>query len=517
MGGVSEPLLRLERLAVRLPGKEAPAVNDVTLEVRPGETLAVVGPSGGGKSVSLRAALGLLPRGARVDGRVFWQGEDTAVWSSRRRRGLLGRSVGVVWQDPGASLNPVLTVGTHLDEVLRRLTGLRGAVLRERGDALLAAVRLDDPTAWRRRYAHQLSGGQQQRVALALALAGEPELLVADEPTTSLDPPVRGEVLALLDGLKVDRGLALIHVTHDLALIRGRADEVVVVAAGRTVESGPAAMVLAGSDQPVTRAFLDAARPAPPRAPAPAAPVVLEARGLVAGYGGATVLRGVDLRLERGRVTGLLGASGAGKTTIARVLAGFLPAASGRLVGPAADAGRGRPRPVQLVFQNPAAALDPRRSVEAEVRAAAAAAGAVDPRAAARDLLAAVGLPADACARPAHALSGGQRQHAALARTLAASPRVVVADEPAASLDPPSRLRLVALLETLCRDRGVALLLISHDPDLLRRCADRIGVLAGGIVVDEFPGDGGPTHPEARRLWTPVGEGPGIGESAETH
>lgn len=514
-------LLRLEDLSVRFPGRPAPAVRGVTLDVRAGETLALVGPSGGGKSVSLRAALGLLPAAVRVEGRVLWEGDDVLVWPAARRRGLLGRRIGLVFQDPGASLNPCLTVGRHLDEVLARLTDLRGHDRRARGDDLLRQVRLHDAGLWRARYPHQLSGGQQQRVALALALAGDPDLLVADEPTTSLDAVVRGEVLDLLDELQARRGLALIHVTHDLALVRGRAGRVAVLAAGAVVEQDAAAAILAGGAHPVTRDFVAAARAAPARSPAPPAPPVLSVKGLQARYGrrrgpgDAGVLRGLDLQLEQGRVYGLLGVSGAGKTTLARVLAGFHDAAAGSVESPA---GRpGGPRPVQLVFQNPAAALDPRLSAAAAVAEAAAAAGEAAPEARARELLAAADLPPEAWSLRPHALSGGQRQRVALARTLAAAPRIIVADEPAASLDPPARLRLLATLAAACRDRGVALLLISHDPGLLRRAADRIGVLSDGVLVDEFPVDGHPDHPLARRLWDGSAARPENGESAERH
>jgi len=511
------PLLRLEHVWVRLPGDAAPTVRDVSLEVAAGGSLAVVGPSGGGKSLSLRAALGLLPTGATSGGRVLWRDEDVTAWPAARRRALLGRSIGLVCQDPGGSLNPVLRVGSQLDEVLARLTDRRGAALRERGDRLLADVRLDDASVWRRRYPHQLSGGQQQRVALALALAGDPELLVADEPTTSLDAPVRGEVLALLDALRAERGLALIHVTHDLALARGRCDRVAVLARGAVVETGATEDVLAGGEHSVTRAFVAAAASAPPRAAPPPGPPALEAVALEAAYGdGPPVLRGVTLRLEQGRVYGLLGVSGAGKSTLARVLAGVLAPRAGALTGPAAAATRG-PRPVQLVFQNPAAALDPRRRVVDSVAEAAAAAGAARPREEADALLRAAGLDAAAARRHPHALSGGQRQDAALARTLAARPRVIVADEPAASLDPPSRLRLLASLEAACRERGAALLLISHDPELLRRCADRVGVLADGIIVEEFAPGAGPSHPLARRLWNAAAPPPESGESPERH
>jgi peptide/nickel transport system ATP-binding protein len=482
-------LLVVRGLTVAYPGAMAPALQDCALSLGPGETVAVVGASGSGKTTLARALLGLLPAGAARSGQVLWRGTEMTGEAAWRR--VRGREIGLVLQDPQMALNPVLRVGDQVAAPLRRHGALSRREAWARAVALLAEVRLENPAVLARRHPHELSGGMRQRVGIAAALAGAPSLLVADEPTSSLDLAAERDILLLLRDLQRSRGLALVFVTHDLALVPVVASRVLVLEHGRCVEQGSAADVLAAPAHPATRALLvDPPPAAPPRA---AAPLLLSARGLTvrrtAGGQSRDVVRGCDLDLREGELVGLAGASGCGKTTLARALAGHLPY-SGTLVLPRG----GQRRAVQLAFQDPAAALDPRQSVLAAVAEAAAVTGlsAGAARAAAYQLFEEVGLAADRADRLPHELSGGQQRRVVLARALAADPAVLIADEPTSSVDPPTRTRLLALLAALRARRGLAILLISHDLPLLRRSCQRVVVMAGGVVTEVWSGPGDP-------------------------
>ena len=433
-------LLRIEDLRVVFGARVA--VEGASLEIGRGEILALAGESGAGKSALAAAILGLVPPPGRIGGgRILFDGDDLAALPPERFRALRGRRIGAVFQDPSAALDPMVTIGAQLIETLRLRGGLSRGPARARAEALLAEVGLPDPAAMLTRPPHRLSGGQRQRAVIALALAGDPELLVADEPTASLDVAGRADLLALLGRLCRERAMAALLVGHDLAAAAACADRVAVMRAGRIVEEGPPARLLRAPAHPWTREMAAAIpRLDTPSQPlrAAAGPPVLELTDVALSYArrrlfGARpprALSGVSLRLGPGESLGLAGASGSGKTSVARIAAGLLAPGAGR----ARTAGR-----AQMVFQDPLGSLNPRMTAgeivaEPLARHALAAPGA-ETRAAVAHLLAQVGLPEDAAGRRPHAFSGGQRQRIALARALAGRPALLICDEPTSALD----------------------------------------------------------------------------------
>ena len=490
--------LSLADLRVTFPdGTEA--VRGVSLEVARGEVLSLIGESGSGKSATLAAIAGLLPRGTRVSGTLRLKGvQGDLLAPGADRRGVAGRRMGMVFQNPGGSLNPVLSVGDQVAEVAATHQRLGRRAAADAATALLARVGLPDPAAKARAYPHQLSGGQRQRVAIAAALAGDPAVLLADEPTTALDATVQARILDLLLDLVDERGLAMVFVTHDLAVAAAIGDRALVMRHGAVVEAGPAREVLARPSDPYTAALADAARPAAPPPPrAPAAPGGLVLTGLTRRFGGRApmlALDGVSLTLGRGEVVGLIGESGSGKTTLGRIAVGLDAPDAGTVTLDGAPLRPGRDRAqraaVQMVFQDPLASFNPRARIGAAIRiplrihhglrAAAA-------RARAAELLGDVGLdPALASRRPAE-LSGGQLQRAAIARALAPGPAYLICDEAVASLDAAIRGQILDLLERLRDERGLGILFISHDLGVVRRIADRTVVLRAGRVVESGP------------------------------
>jgi peptide/nickel transport system ATP-binding protein len=492
-------LLRAEGLQA---GFDGPVLRGVDLVLHEGEGVALLGPSGAGKTLLARALLGLLPPDAWWRGRVLWRGADPAAapggWTAVR-------GAGATWlpQEALGALNPVLTVGEQIAEAARQHQGLDRAAARRHAAALLAELQLREPEALLDAWPHQLSGGMRQRALLAAALACGPRLLIADEPTASLDAPVQRDLLALLDRARRARGLALLFITHDRDLVPLVAERCLELRDGRVVD-GPAASAPAAVAR--VRERLD------PMAPPPAATPVLTARGLVVRHGGArgpAAVGGVDLDLWPGRVLALVGGSGAGKSSLARALAGHLRPAAGTVTvghpgapggaGPAGGrAGRLARRRVQLLFQDAGASLDPRQRVGAALREAA---GSDDPALPGR-LLAEVGLTADLATRHPHALSGGQRQRVALARCLAAAPTVLIADEPTSALDAAVRAVVLGLLARVTAARSLALLMITHDLDTAAAFGDDVAVMLGGHLVERVPADACSQlrHPHARRL-----------------
>jgi len=509
-------LLTIEKLGVVFPGPAGPVrpLTGLDLSLASGGITALVGVSGSGKTVAGLAVLGLLPREAVVSGRLAWRGEP--LDGGRAHRARLGREIAMIFQDPGASLDPVWTVGAQIVETVRASGVSHRSAAEARVEALLAEVHLS--ASVRERYPHQLSGGQKQRVMLALSLAGDPDLLIADEPTTALDVTIQAGVLDTLQAVVRKRGMAMLFITHDLSLVSGFADRLAVIHAGRIIEEGPAESVLAAPARTQTRELLAALPENSPLRDSPsksAGSPVLTVEALRVehvhrqtfwrrGRAVQPAVRGVDLTVHEGESVALVGESGCGKTSLALAVTGHLAAAGGALEL------CGEPRPAaeparlaQLIFQDAGAALDPRQSCG---KAIAEAATAGQDRTATAAGLQDVGLPPDVAARLPHQLSGGQRQRVALARALAAQPRLLVADEPTASLDVVMQARIVDLLKRLQDAQGWGLLWITHDLPLARSICHRIVVMYHGEIVEELPAGGEPLHPYTRELvaMTPV-------------
>ncbi|WP_449281112.1 ATP-binding cassette domain-containing protein [Leucobacter sp.] len=464
----------------------AALVDGLRFEVEPGEALGIVGESGSGKSLTLRALLGMMPAGTRA------AGGSVAV----------GGAIGMVFQDPLTALDPLTRVGVQLREAVEA-GGASGSRARARVRSLLEQVELPDPERIARSYPHQLSGGQRQRVVIAMALAGDPAVLLCDEPTTALDVTVQRQVLRLLDGLRRERGIALVFVSHDLAVVASMCDRVLVMRAGREVESGSTARVIRDPRDSYTRSLLEAVPRLPDPARAAAAdpdparpgplpePPLLEVRDLEVRYGGFTAVSGVSFAVARGGSLGIVGESGSGKTTLARAVVGQLRAAAGGiLLGGSPLRHRRSPaqaRAIQLVPQDPYSSLDPRMTV-AQTLGELLRVHRIVPRRRVRarvaELLELVRLdPALAGAYP-HQLSGGQRQRIALARALAVEPDAIVADEPTSALDVSVQASVIELLRALRRDPGMTLVFVSHDLAVVHELCDGVLVMRDGRVVE---------------------------------
>jgi len=444
------------------------ALVDFSLELAPGEVVALIGETGSGKSSAALAALGLLPDGARIEGQIVRSGR-----------------VAMVFQEPLLALDPLMRVGRQVAEAVRAPR----AQARARAAQALIDVGLD-PARVARRYPHELSGGQRQRVGIAMALAGEPAVLVADEPTTALDPDTTAQVIALLVAAARNRGMALLLVTHDLALARCHADRLVLLDAGRVVETGrlPAALTL-----PRTATLLAQIDHVPQRGPlSPDRQPVLTVRGLVHGYDGRRVLDGIEFDIHAGEIVGLIGPSGEGKSTLLRLVLGLETPQAGTVTIAGHDMHkvhgaqlRDARRHVQAVFQDPGASLDPHwrvgRIVAEPLGLWPGSLSRQATHAKVCDALARVGLDGDAAGRYPGAFSGGQRQRIALARALVVEPALIVLDEATSALDAAVRADMLDLLAGL-GDSGIALLFVTHDQAMIAGLADRVLHLSDGRV-----------------------------------
>jgi peptide/nickel transport system ATP-binding protein len=551
-GPASEPVLSVRDLVVAFPDRRGAGrggvrrvVDGVSFQVAAGECVAIVGESGSGKSVTARSVVGLAGEGAQVTAAELGvDGQDVLALSGRRLRRLRGGTVGLIAQDALVSLDPLRPVGREIGDTLALHTGLDAAARRARTIELLERVGLPDAELRAGQRPGQLSGGQRQRALIAAGIAGEPRLVIADEPTTALDQPVQAGVLRLLGQLR-DDGTGVLLISHDLSVVLGIADRVLVMTDGVVVEEGTPAEVFERPRHPYTRklvAAVPAGRPrnTPLSTPAaasaavverrggrgaavheatrpPLGDVLLEARGLAKVFqvGGREIVAADDVSfsLRAGRTLGLVGESGSGKSTIARLLLGLeLPdAGEATLLGeqwmPLPEARRRPRRPlIGAVFQDALSSFDPRWTVGAVLADALTRGRTTRPgpvRAEIADLLDTVGLdPAVAARRPLH-LSGGQRQRVAVARALAADPRVLILDEPVSALDVSVQAQVLDLLDRLQRERDLAYLLITHDLGVALHMSDDIAVLQEGRIVGKGPAEtvfDDPQHPYVRLL-----------------
>ncbi|WP_280299512.1 ABC transporter ATP-binding protein [Nocardia abscessus] len=504
------PALSIESLSVTFATDAGPvhAVTDVSYEVYPGEVLAIVGESGSGKSVSSRTAMGLLPETATVRGLVTLGTEQVTAMSEKQLTALRGGAISMVFQEPGLALDPLFTVGFQIGEALRAHTKLSKKAAKARAVELLRLVGLPDPEHRVDYYPHQLSGGQKQRVVIAIAIACEPKVIIADEPTTALDVTVQAEILALLRDLRDRTGSAIVLITHNMGVVADIADRVVVMRDGAVVEQAPVDELFARPAADYTRALLAAVphlgteqlEHGPSESARTEGDPVLEVRDLVVEFPGPfgrprlRAVDGVSLRIGPGETLGLVGESGSGKSTIGRCVAALQRPTSGVVRVRGQDIAGLSPRKLRpirrrfgFVFQDPASSLNPRLTVGecvAEPLIVHKAGSSAQIRARVRRLLDDVRLPAGSERRYPHELSGGQRQRASLARALVLDPDLLVADEPTSALDVSVQAAVLELFGQLQRECGWACLFISHDLAVVDQLADRIMVLRDGAVVE---------------------------------
>jgi len=498
----ASPLLRISGLQVGFPGA-APLVRDLGFTLSKGEVLGLVGESGSGKSLTVSALIGLLPDGMAARGSAMFDGQDLLSLPPQGWRALRGRRIGMVFQDPLAALNPFMTIGAQLAEAIKAHHPLRGRDLHARAEELLGEVGLE--RTFLGLYPHALSGGQQQRAVIALALSGDPCLLLADEPTTALDTVVQAQILALLRRLVASRGLAAIFISHDLGVVARIADTVGIMCQGELLEAGPTAQLLSEPSHPYSRSLVAACRDLPGWEEAPIADVpAFRLRNLIVSYGSGGLFRqprqvvhGIDLDVPAGGVLSVVGASGGGKSSIARALVGLAGAKAdvceiggvSMPLGPLGPRGRRSnvAQRVQIVFQNPTASLNPRMTV-AQVLAEALRRLGLPRGEEQRRMVAAldeVGLGGEYLRRFPHQLSGGQKQRVAIARALLTEPTLLICDEILSALDATVQAQILRLLCRLRLERGLALLFIGHDLGVVRTLGGSVAVIEAGRIVEK--------------------------------
>nr|WP_281375240.1 ABC transporter ATP-binding protein [Aquabacterium terrae] len=500
-------------MTVSLPkGMErAHAVEDISFELARGEILCVVGESGSGKSVTANAIMGLLPKSIHVaSGEIRLGGANILGLPPGQLRDLRGRVVSMIFQDPLSALNPLMTVGAQIEEAMAAHGVGTRASRRERALALLAEVGLPDPWLMIHQYPFRLSGGQRQRVMIAMALALEPSILIADEPTTALDVTTQAQILKLIRDIQRRKGMSVMFITHDFGVVAEIADSVVVMEKGRVVEQGSPAKVLKTPTHPYTRRLIAAV----PRlrsedranAARDSAAPLLKVENLVKTYrSGSALLRslrvvpavqGISFQLAPGRTLGVVGESGSGKSSLGRLLIRLMDADGGRIlfegtdIAPLGERSFRSLRPkVQMIFQDPFASLNPRMTIGTIMTVGPIAHGMAPSQARdeAHALLAMVGLDAGAYGRYPHEFSGGQRQRVGIARALMFKPKLLVADEPVSALDVSIQAQILELLDRIQRETGVAMVFITHDLRVASQICDEIAVMHKGRIVEQGP------------------------------
>ncbi|NMM43825.1 ABC transporter ATP-binding protein [Rhodospirillaceae bacterium KN72] len=509
-----DPLLTVEDLSVEfsVPGGSVAAVRHVGFSIAKGETLALVGESGSGKSVTALSILQLLPYPAarHPNGSIRFRGKELLHAKESALRAVRGNDIAMIFQEPMTSLNPLHTVERQVSEALIIHKGMTRREARPRVLELLEKVGIRDAESRLGAYPHELSGGQRQRVMIAMALANEPDLLIADEPTTALDVTIQAQILKLLKDLQRETGMAMLFITHDLGIVRTIADRVCVMQNGQIVESGETATVFDAPDHAYTKTLL-AAQPSGRKQPVPdTAPMVMQGTGVKVWFpikkglmrrtvANIKAVDGIDVAVREGQTVGVVGESGSGKTTLAMALLRLIHSDGGiAFEGSAIDGVEGRNlrklrRRMQIVFQDPFGSLSPRLSV-GEIVGEGLDVHGIGSSAAERDqmvvdVLREVGLDPDSRHRYPHEFSGGQRQRIAIARALILKPRFVVLDEPTSALDMSVQAQIVDLLRNLQQAHDLAYLFISHDLKVVRAMADTVIVMRDGKVVEAGSAD----------------------------
>jgi microcin C transport system ATP-binding protein len=512
MDAINQPLLDVRDLSVvfHQPSGDTVAVDRISFSIRRGQCVALVGESGSGKSVSALSVLKLLPypTASHPSGSILFNGRDLLKMSEREMRSIRGNDISIIFQEPMTSLNPLHTIESQVGEILQLHHGVGGQLAKARTLELLTQVGIPDPETRLRSYPHQLSGGQRQRVMIAMALANEPDLLIADEPTTALDVTVQAQILALLAEIRKRLGMSLLFITHDLGIVRRIADVVCVMNNGKIVEQGPVEEVFTAPKHPYTRALLNAEPKPDPAPPRPESPVVISAndlkvwfpikRGLLRSVvGHIKAVDGVTLSVRKGETLGVVGESGSGKTTLGLALLRLI-ASDGPIVflGSEIQGLRFKEmlpfrRDMQIVFQDPFGALSPRMSVGDIVAEGLSvhqpSLSRSEREARVIQALRDVGLDPATRFRYPHEFSGGQRQRISIARAVVLEPNFVVLDEPTSALDMLFQAQMVDLLRELQRKRDLTYMFISHDLRVVASLASHLIVMRNGKVVEEGP------------------------------
>jgi peptide/nickel transport system ATP-binding protein len=512
-------LLSVRDLSLTIHGTAI--LSGVSFDIAPGETFGLVGESGSGKSMTALALMGLLPRGAATSGTAHFLGHDLLSLPERTLTGLRGNEIGMIFQEPMTALNPMKNIGDQVAETLLIHRAASRSRARDAAREKLARVGLPEDRFPLTRYPHELSGGQRQRVAIAMAIALRPKLLVADEPTTALDVTTQAQILDLLKGLTEDEGMALLLITHDLAVVAGRTTHTAVMQKGRIVEQGETERLFRAREHDYTRRLFAASAHRPKRRPQTRPEPLLNVEDAVRDYllprpspfsphPRLRAVDGVSLTIRRGESLGLVGESGCGKSTLTRAILGLDPLQFGaiRLAGEVVTAGHSMPRALrarmQAVFQDPYGSFNPRHRVDRLIAEPFHLTGAPKN---ARDRVAGaleeVGLHPDDMGKYIHEFSGGQRQRIAIARALIIRPDLIVLDEAVSALDVRVRAQVLDLLARLQESHGLAYLFISHDLSVVRSITDRVLIMQSGRIVEEGETEtvfARPVHAYTRKL-----------------
>jgi peptide/nickel transport system ATP-binding protein len=526
MTDAADAILTIDRLSVRLPAgaDRARALSDVSLSIAANEILCIVGESGSGKSVMANTVMRLLPDEVTVDGgRILFEGRDLATASPAEMRQVRGAGIAMIFQEPMTALNPLRTIGDQIGEMFSIHTDLSRVDINARVLALLDDVRIPDPTLAAKAYPHELSGGQRQRAMIAMALALDPKILIADEPTTALDVTTQAQILKLIRDLQQRKRTAVLFITHDFGVVAEIADRVAVMQHGVVVEQGTADAVLNHPQHPYTRQLIAAVPPLtapPPRALNPDPVLTISDVSKTYRTGGflgrgarvTAAVKNVSLSLPRGATLGIVGESGSGKSTLARCIVRLIDPDDGSIVLDGKDWAtmprndvRRETRHIQMVFQDPFASLNPRRTAAELVAQGPIVHGTprAEALARARELFALVGLDPAASDRLPHEFSGGQRQRIGLARALALHPDVLIADEAVSALDVSVQAQVLKLLAELRERLGLSIVFITHDLRVAAQICDLVAVMKDGEVVEHGPAAtvfGAPQHPYTRAL-----------------